>query len=659
MLLLSFSVIFIGFLFILPLFRRFKLGWLDGATFILLLVSFGALLAWHKDIRHDKKWFANYCSGNAFVIGTLDEPLVEKSRSLKANVVVKYILCNGEKLNVNGKIILYLKKDSSLPALDYGSTIIFYKPLQEIKSAGNPGGFDYKRYNLFQQVTHQVYLKTGEFKVIGKIRGGDIKGLLYSFRKKLLNIFRNNIKGDKELGLSEALLIGYKDDLDKSLVQSYSNTGVVHIIAISGMHLALIYWLLNLLLKPISKSRKWRWLKPIIAVIVLWLFSLLTGASASVLRAAVMFSFIVVADSLSRKTSVYNTLAASAFCLLCYNPYWLWDVGFQLSYAAVLSIVIFMQPIYNLLYFKNKLLDSIWKLNAVTLAAQILTTPLSIYHFHQFPVYFFLTNLVAVPLSSVIVLGEILLCSVSFIPSVALLTGRVLTWLIRLMNDYVGLIESLPASLWDSMEISSMQAILLFLAISGISLWLLQKLKAGLIIGLIVLLLFFAARSFSFIAAQQQQKIVVYNVPQRTAIDFIRGRNYVFYGDPELEADDFARNFHLKPARVANRTSPTSSTNEVFICNRVINFREKRILLVDSAFSLQNGGSKFDIDLLIISKNPKLYVAKLQKVFNIKEIVFDGSVPFWKLTYWKRDCDSLHIPYHDVSEKGAFVMNIN
>src|SRR4029078_261665 len=139
-----------------------------------------------------------------------------------------------------------------------------------------------------------------------------------------------------------------------------------------GLHLGLIYWLLTLILKPLQR-KKVKWLRPALILAGVWLFSLLAGAQPSIIRSAVMFTCIVLADSLTRKSSIFNTLAFSAFLLLCYNPYWLWDVGFQLSYAAVLSIVVFMQPIYNLFYIKNKLLDLIWKLNAVTIAAQILT----------------------------------------------------------------------------------------------------------------------------------------------------------------------------------------------------------------------------------------------------------------------------------------------
>jgi len=657
--LLVFSLIFQNIFSAVSFFRRYQLAWVNGSGITLLFISIGALLTWCHDTRHNKKWLGNYYSGNEIIVVSLDEPLVEKTKSLKANASVNYIISTGRPVSVKGKIIVYFKKDSILPSIGYGSQIVFKKILQEIKNAGNPGGFDYKRYCLFQDITHQVYLKPGEFEVLSVNSKKEINGFLYAVREKILAILRSNINGDKESGLAEALLIGYKDDLDKTLVQSYSNTGVVHIIAISGMHLALIYWLINLLLEPLAKRKKLRWVKPIIAVSVLWSFSLLTGASASVLRAAVMFTFIVLANSFSKKSNIYNTLAASAFCLLCYNPFWLWDVGFQLSYVAVLSIVIFQRPVYNLFYFKNKLLDGAWKLNAVTFAAQILTTPLSIYHFHQFPVYFFLTNFIAVPLSGMIVLGEILLCAVSFVPPVALIVGRILSWLIGLMNAYVERIESLPGSVWDGLQVDILQAILLFVVIAGISSWLMGKKKSGLLLALGSLFGFFVLRSFSFIGAERQQKIIVYNVAQRRAIDFVNGRGCLFYGDQEIAADDFTRNFHLKPSRVLNRASPVVAIADLFTDDKYAIFRNRRILLIDSTSLFDEQTEKLNIHLLVISKNPKLYIPQLANTFVISQVVFDGSVPSWKLPQWKKDCDSLHIPYYDVSEKGAFVMNLN
>lgn len=652
------SVSLIAF-FLIPLFERYRLALLNGIAIAGVFIAFGGLLSWHKNIQHDENWFGNrYENRNTLVITLLENP-VEKTKSHKANASVDFILKNDSAVKAKGTIIIYFKKDSAVADLRYGSQLVVTKPLQQIKNSGNPGGFDYKRYSLFQGITHQVYLKENEFSLLDTENRKWFTQFINAARLQVLSILRKNIKGDKELGLAEALLIGYKDDLDKTLVQSYSNTGVVHVIAISGLHLGLIYWLLLQLFRPLQRKKQVRWLRPVLIISGLWLFSLLAGAQPSVVRSAVMFTCIVLGESLTRKPSIYNTLAFSAFLLLCYNPFWLWDVGFQLSYAAVLSIVIFMQPIYNWFYIKNKVLDFIWKLNAVTIAAQILTVPIGIYHFHQFPTSFLFTNFLAVPLSSLILLGEILLCAISFIPFLAGLIGKILHWLIWIMNSYVERIEMLPFSLWDGLHISIPQAALLLVAATGFGFWFMEKNKTGLQFGFSTLLAFAVLRSVSFIQAYDRQQLVVYNVPQKQAIDFIDGRKYFFVGDNDLLADDFVRNFHIKPSRVFHRIEPAEMLASFKKEENIISYHGKKILIMKEPIRFDTAFSKPQLDLLLLSGNPKLYFKQLSNTFEIKQVVFDGSCPAWKVNYWKKDCDSLHIPYHDVSEKGAFVMRVN
>lgn len=663
-LLFSGTILLTSFLFI-PFFSRYKLSFLTGIAVSFIFIAAGGILAWNKDVRKHKDWLGHTYKEGEPVIATLDEPPVEKTKSYKADAEVRYTIRNGNQIPVKCRIIVYFRKDSSatgdslLSNLRYGSRIIFKKQLQEIKNSGNPGGFDYKRYSLFKGITYQVFLKRDEFEIIPGRTVNPVKNIIYASRQKVLAILRKNITGDKELGLAEALLIGYKDDLEQSLVQSYTNTGVVHIIAISGLHLGLIYWLLALLFKPLLKNKKVKWLRPVLIIGGLWAFSLLAGAQPSVLRSALMFSFIVLGETFRRRTSIYNTMAVSAFALLCINPYWLWDVGFQLSYAAVLSIVIFMRPIYNWFYIKNKVLDFVWKLNAVTLAAQILTIPLSIYHFHQFPPLFFLTNFLAVPLSSIILLGEILLCIISFIPSLALLLGKLLCWLIWVMNTYVERVELIPGSLWDGLQIDISQAVLLIFFAACTSYWLMEKQKKGLYWGLGALLLFTVLRTISFINSNQQQKIIVYNVPQKTAIDFIDGREFQFVGDTDLLAEGFARNFHLKPSRVLLRISQVDKLKSLQQQAGFINYMGKRIFHLSTSVSFDTSATKYPIDLLIISKNPRVYFKNLVTALEIKQVVFDASAPAWKVKYWKKDCDSLKIPWHDVTQKGAFVKSLN
>jgi len=654
-----FSLVLLSTWFLLTSYRRYKLAVISGVAIVIIFLALGSLLVWYQDIRHDVSSYGKHYKNGDDIVAILQDPVVEKTNSYKAVATIVAIGKNNEFIATKGDALIYFQKSADISSLDYGSEIIFSTPLQEVKNAGNPGGFDYQRYCLFQRITHQGFLKKDGFIVLDKKKGSLFGRTLFSIRKKVLSILRTNIAGEKESGLAEALLIGYKDDLDKNLVQSYTNTGVVHIIAISGLHLGLIYWLLVQLLKPLRRKKVSKWFNPLAIISGLWLFSLLAGGQPSVLRSALMFSCIVVAESLSRKTSIYNTLAFSAFVLLCINPFWLWDVGFQLSYVAVLSIVIFVKPIYNLVFIKNGILDLIWKLNAVSIAAQLLTTPFSIYHFHQFPNFFLLTNFVAVPLSSIIVLGEIFLCAFSFISFLALLSGKIISWLIWVMNTYIEKIESLPWSLWSGMQINIAQATLLIIIVAGFGYWLMEKQKAGAIVAAIGLLFFAALRSSSFYRACRQEKLIVYNIPGHQAIDIIIGRDYFFVGDSDILSDDFVINFHLTPSRVLNRVEPVDRLRGFADQENFIQYGSKRILLIDGNHEFATADSKIPIDVVVVSKNPKLYFSSLTRVFNIRQVVFDGSVPAWKLKYWIKDCNSLSIPYYDVNTKGAFVMNLN
>ena len=640
--------------FLLPLKVKYRLSSVNGVVLNLLLVSTAAILVWQKDIRHDSKWIGHFYKDSSTVLVTIEEPLVEKANSYKALSSIQGFYSDTWKV-ANGNAVLYFKKDSILPALHYGSQIILTKPLQEIKNAGNPGSFDYNRYSLFQGITHQVYLTANDFEILPGERIDLFAKFIFDCRKWVVLTLKKFIAGEKEQGFAEALLIGYKDDLDKNLVQSYTNTGVVHIIAISGMHLALIYGLLVLLTKPISKKRKLKWLRIILILSGLWLFTLLAGAQASVVRSAVMFTCIALGEVLSRRTSIYNTLALSAFLLLCYNPFWLWDVGFQLSYAAVVSIVTFYKPIYNWVYFPNKSLDFIWKTMAISIAAQILTTPISLYHFHQFPVLFLLTNLVAVPLSSLILFGEIFLCCFSWLTPVANVAGKIISLFIYWMNSYIERIELVPFSLWNGFSITLLQTVFLSVALVAICFWLMEKKKWMLWFSLTSLFLFVCIRSWFFYEVYHQRKLIVYNVPKHAAIDLVIGRTYNFIGDSNLLYDDFIRNFHIQPSRVLHRMKPFQT---IPIGCKDLKFCNKKIIVIDSSITFITEKDKLPIDVLILSKNPKIYISGLVKTFEIKQVVIDGSVPGWKSKYWKRDCDSLHIPCFDVSEKGAFVMNL-
>ncbi|MFL5809456.1 MAG: ComEC/Rec2 family competence protein, partial [Flavisolibacter sp.] len=535
------------FHFLLSLKWKFRLQFIHGILFNVSLLLSGAILLRYNDIRHDQNNIVSNYTDNKYAQASLEEPLSAKTNSYKAAASVNFIADKNKWKKIRGTLIIYFKKDSLLK-LDYGSRIIFKKPLQEIKNTGNPGGFDYKQYCLFQGITHQVYLDQKDFIILSSQKNY-FHAFIFDSRDWVLKQIRRFIKGEKEQGLAEALLIGYKDDLDKNLVQSYSNTGVVHVIAISGLHLGLIYWILLICTKPLTKFKRLVWLRLFLVITCIWWFSILAGAQPSVLRSAVMFSFLAMGEVLSRRSSIYNSLALSAFVLLCYNPFWLWDVGFQLSYSAVLSIVIFFKPIYNWFYFKNKLLDFIWKLNAVTIAAQLLTLPFSIYHFHQVPCLFLLTNLVAVPLSSAILMGEILVCVCFFILPFANFLGWILKWLIWLMNTYIEHLERLPFSVWTGISINLQQAVLLMIFIIAFAYWLIENRKTLLWLAFASLLFFTTIHSYTAMKRSCQKKIIVYNIAGHKAADLVAGNSYEFISDSSVANDKFLRNFNISPSR--------------------------------------------------------------------------------------------------------------
>jgi competence protein ComEC len=655
---LSIGIISIAFIAIISynwLFIKYKFRFaLIGGIFInLVFLGLGALLVWQKDVRNNKNWYGPQLEGHTGIITILQEPLVLKPNSYKALATVKGIIKNDSIYPATGNIIIYFKKEIDKDQLTTGSQIIVTKTPDPIENAGNPGSFDYKRFSLFKGITHQVFLQSSDFKILQTKDIGFFKEHISLLRYSIIKILRKYIQGDKEKGLAEALLVGYKDDLDKNLVQAYTNTGVVHLIAISGLHVGLIYTILLFITKKL-KTRRMNLFRILVILCGLWIFAFLAGAQPSVLRSSLMFSLLATAQATGKRSYSFNALAFSAFILLCINPFLVWDVGFQLSYAAVTSILIFFRPVYNLLTTQNKPLDYLWTITSVTLAAQIFTLPVSMYHFHQFPTLFLPTNFIAVPLVCIILIGEVILTAIFFIEPIAKILGFILSKLIFLLNTHIERMNTVSFAVWDGIYLNVIQVILLLAFAATFSSWLFDKKKLLFYCSIASILAFFTLRSISFFSSVQQQKLIVYNVPKHQAIDIIQGRQVKFIGDAALTENDFLRNFHLKPSRIKHRLPVSASPVNVksFISNGKI------ILITDSSIRYNRNLNKKSIDVLVLSKNPKVYISNLNEAFDIKQIVTDASVPAWKKMLWKKDADSLNIPFYDVSEKGAFVMKL-
>jgi competence protein ComEC len=644
---------------VLPEAHRFKYRAVQGIIISLFIIVFGLFITWQKDIRNNKNWYGNYSSDSCSMVVMVAEPPTEKAKSYKALVSVQYVINKEIQQNGKGNILVYFAKDSFSENLKYGDRIILSKQLQPIKNTGNPGAFDYVRYCAFQQIFHQVYLKQNEWKLLPENNARLYHSVIFDTRDYILKTLDKYISGADESALAKALLIGYRIDLDKDLVQAYSNVGVVHLIAISGMHLALIYYLLLWLSAKIPGIKKSAVLRLVLILFCLWFFSLLTGAPASVLRSAVMFTFIAIGDSLKKRNSIYNSLAISAFVLLCYDPFMLWDVGFQLSYLAVLGIVVCSKYTYAWFHFENKILDETWKLASVSLAAQLFTLPLCIYYFHQFPLLFLISNMIAIPLSTVALWGCIIIIALSPIPLAALYLGK-LTWAsIWLLNHSVLVINAIPFSLWDNLFISVSGTIMLFIIFISIVHWLIKKNMLSLKIAIASTCFFVAETAFKKWESFNQKKVVVYNIPMHKAIDFVHGNQYYFVGDSSVINDNLLNNFHVKPAHINLMVRDKSLLPGVFYeKNNFFQFHNAKLLLVDSTFKYYPRPTKVKVDFIVISKNPQLNISSLAQVFDCKLYVIDASNSLWKIEKWKKECEELHLRFHSVSEQGAFVTDL-
>lgn len=637
--------------------RKFNLNWLRGCFILLLFVCAGMLLASRQNIQHNTLWFGKVYKPGNIVLVTLEEPFVEKANSYKALASVNAVLINNEWHVTKGNILLYFKKDSSIPALQYGSQVVFKKPLHAITNSGNPAALDYKRYCLFLNITNQVFLANDDYVISTSTNKNFLKQFLFSTRDAALKTMQQNIHSPKELGIAEALLIGYRNDLDKDLVQAYSDTGVVHIIAISGMHIAIIYATLIWFFRFFKPSKLKKIFEPIIILAIIWMFTLIAGAAPSILRASVMFTCILIGKFINKNGNIYNTLAASAFILLVYNPFNLWDVGFQLSYAAVLSIILFFKPIYNLFYIQNKLLRKLWQLTSVTLAAQIFALPVVIYHFHQLPLMFLIGNLIAVPLSGFILYAELALFCFSWWHNAAAFIGAVIEYCIRFMNTFIQYMDRMSFSVWDGLHISLWQLLILLGCISLICVWLLYKNKRAFIAAIVFLIAFFSLRDINVIHHSQQQKIIVYNVPQHAAIDFISGNKCFFSGDSLVITNALLRNFNLKSSRVKDRISVNRNVLLPHFDNMILNCNGKRILLLNKSVS-KNDVSKIPVDIIIIAGNTNTSIAELNKIFDCKIYIAASNIALWKFTQWKKDCEQLHLRFHTVAQQGAAIIKM-
>ncbi|HCE56229.1 MAG TPA: hypothetical protein DER09_00175 [Prolixibacteraceae bacterium] len=562
-------------LLILNLKYRYSSAVLFGICFNLFFVVLGAIV-YNK--YNEKPLF--YSEG--IYVATILESPVEKPNSFKSTVVVNNVILQDSAVKTNEKVIIYFEKSENAIKLKPGDEIFFNRSPNRVTPKLNPYDFDYQKYLARHKIYRQIYLATENWQQTGNSRFSLICEA-EKLRDKLINVYRNQPIDSVEFEILSALTLGYSRELDPETRRVFSSSGAMHVLSVSGLHVAIIFAVINFLFGFLKRNKHGRFVFTTTIIIILWFYAFITGLSPSVLRATAMFSVYIIGENIHRKASIYNSLALTAFFLLLINPNSLFDIGFQLSYSALFGIVVIEPKLREYLNVKNRVLRYFVSLITVSVAAQIATFPLTSFYFSQFPTYFWLTNIFIIPAVAFLTPAGILLLFVNHVPFVSDIISVTLNFTLKYSFKLLTLIEQMPLSVFQ-VTVNQVQLFLIiglivssFLVFSQFSS---QNLKSM----LFLLFLFSLSAFVKKVNTENTNGIIVYNSTTNPIIHLIDGReNFVISEEKvlpeELQYSPFSatqKSLGLKTP-VMLLASDSIRTKDVFLQNRKILFQGQTI----------------------------------------------------------------------------------
>ena len=479
-----------------------------------------------------------------------------KETKASISVEVKY-LYHWDSLNNQiaciGKAQLYLQKDIRSKNLEYGDQFFLYSTTKQVEESENLHQFSFKEYYNHKGIYHSDFVRS-EFWSSSKHNNGNL--ILSSsnrIRSKLLKRFNQYFKDDSIRGIAEAIIFGYKGELDDDILNAFSETGTIHVLAVSGLHVGTIYVLLAFMLSLSKNNRKFMWAKTIVVIICLFTYALITGLTPSVSRASLMFGLVLVGNIINRQTNTLNTLCFAALVLLIVDPYSLYNLGFQFSFLAVIGIVCFTPFFQSIIASQNYMLKKIGTLCSVSISAQIATFPLGLYYFNQFPLLFIFSNLLIIPCVAIIVYSGVVFIVSSFIvPVFAAFCASVISAYIKFMISVVYYIQQIPNSFLSLIHITEFQVLLIYLFIVVLTITLKFKSKSGLIFSVILCVLFLVA-DLQFIQDEPRLGAIRFTSKNRSFIAFRDRESVVFLLPKDLQHNDDTYKYVIKPYVINER----------------------------------------------------------------------------------------------------------
>ncbi len=666
---MGYLLLFLGWILGSKFFQEhYSRRWIFGAWAATFLLIAGYQIAQnHNQLTRDSHFSKFQDYGGYLLLEVIEQPS-EKTNSWQVIAKVKRVITNKNDAKVSGRLMLYLQKDSLASQVSYGDLLLIENNFQEIGEPKNPGEFNYRRFLSYSNIFHQAYRASGQWQATAQNEGLLLIRWALTARQKALESFENHLSG-QEFAVVSALLLGFSEYLDEDLRREFVGAGAMHILCVSGLHVGIIFLVLKFMFSFLNKVPRGRIIQTVLIILLIWFYAAITGFSPSVLRACTMFSFVALGQSFRRATNIYNTLAASAFVLIIADPYIITRIGFQLSYLAVLAIVALQPFIYRQLHFKNYLLDKAWAIITVSLAAQLATGPLALFYFNQFPNYFLVTNLIVIPLASLIIYSALLTLALSPIAFLGMLAGKVLFGFVYIMHQSVKFIEGLPYSTSSNVFLSLPETLGIFMVLILVSLYFMQNRPKALFIALGFLLLISISVSTRSIQSLQNEKMVVYHVNNCSAIDFVSGRESVFLMCETLKNDPPKVNFHLNENRVRygiRLVRPVSlQTGEEPFANGTLyrrgpflRFGQLNIFIIDKSPLREIPDLGMPIHYLIVSQHSRIDPQNALEALKPQKVIVDGSNTTWSTLRWEEACKQAGIEVWPVRTKGAYVAEL-
>ncbi|WP_254906626.1 ComEC/Rec2 family competence protein [Flavobacterium sp. FPG59] len=542
-----------------------------------------------------------------------------------------------------GKIVLNINNDSIQKALKVGNIIQLKTSIHPNTSPKNPYQFDYGKYLENKHIYGQIYTSSNAIKIAKQLK----KDLWYysdALRTRILKNLQNNNFNDEELQVAMALILGQQQDIAPDIIKDYQYAGAVHILSVSGLHIGFILMFMTLILKPIPNNKKGSWLKLFIILTSLILFGILAGLAPSVVRSVTMFSFIAIGSHLRRSVNIYHTLIVSILIILLFEPSFLFDVGFQLSYLA-LFFIIWLQPMLNLLYQpKNKLTKYFWDILTVSFAAQIGTLPLSIYYFHQFPGLFFITNLIVIPLLGGIMIIGVLVMLCAALYDAPQFLAQLFEWSIYFLNKIIHSIASYEQFIIKDIPLHLFMLLSAYASLICIVLWV-KKPNFHKLVGVLTsIIVMQGACIYTRWQDSKNSELIVFHLPKETLITIKKGTICEIYSNTNK----------VNKAK-SNLKTYLLSTNGIIekkqSLRNFIYFQGKRIFVLDSANQLI---ANINPDVLLLTQSTKVNLDRVLLELKPKMVVADGSNFKYIQQTWKKSCDKQKIPFHMTREKGYY-----